>query len=388
MILGRQPALGVAELESLYGAAKVRLVGDHAAIVSHDTEHLDFTRLGGSVKACRLLTTLDTTDWNKLERYLLDTTPEHAGYVPDGKLTIGLSAIGLKVTPGKLNATGLSIKKAIRKASDRSVRLVPNVETELSSAQVLHNQLTGERGWELVLVADGTRTHLAQTYAVQDIDSYTLRDRGRPKRDAKVGMLPPKLAQIIINLAAGEKSVGIVLDPFCGTGVVLQEALLMGYDVYGTDLEPRMVDYTGENLDWLDEQFDISGREMRIEAGDAISHTWEPIPDLVAGETYLGRPFTARPDRETLERNAGDCNQIIKKFLTNIHDQLAPGTRLCLAVPAWQTGKDHFKHLPLLDQLNDLGYERVSFEHVRPTDLLYYRTEQLVARELLVLRTT
>ena len=80
---------------------------------------------------------------------------------------------------------------------------------------------------------------------MQDIESYTKRDRERPKRDAKVGMLPPKLAQIIINLAAGqlpeEKLQNIcdiplgepiprrllgqtVLDPFCGTGVILQEA--------------------------------------------------------------------------------------------------------------------------------------------------------------------
>ena len=60
----------------------------------------------------------------------------------------------------------------------------------------------------------------------------------------------------------------LLLDPFCGTGVVLQEALLMGYDVYGTDLEPRMIDYSGANLDWLSERFDLSGREMRLEAGE------------------------------------------------------------------------------------------------------------------------
>jgi hypothetical protein len=40
---------------------------------------------------------------------------------------------------------------------------------------------------------------------VQDIDAYAERDFERPMRDAFVGMLPPKLAQIMLNLAVGEE---------------------------------------------------------------------------------------------------------------------------------------------------------------------------------------
>src|SRR5262249_8047041 len=154
------------------------------------------------------------------------------------------------------------------KSSGRTVRLVPNQTAELSTAQVIHNKLTSPNGWELVLVRSGQQTIIAQTVSVQNIDSYTVRDRGRPKRDTRVGMLPPKLAQMLINLAVGpaefehiapELSGDVclqpednaklraaranftVLDPFCGTGVVLQEALLMGYRAYGSDLEARMV---------------------------------------------------------------------------------------------------------------------------------------------------
>ena len=51
-ILGRQPALGLAELESLYGAENVRLAGTTAAFVDVDPFLLAFDRLGGSVKFC------------------------------------------------------------------------------------------------------------------------------------------------------------------------------------------------------------------------------------------------------------------------------------------------------------------------------------------------
>jgi hypothetical protein len=59
--------------------------------------------------------------------------------------------------------------------------------------------------------------------------------------------------------------------------------------------------------------------------------------------------------------------------------------RLCLGVPAWQIGPDHFKHLPLIDQMSELGYNQVRFEHVSENQLLYYREDQIVARQLLVL---
>ena len=399
MILGRQPALGLAELESLYGADKLQRLGEQAVLVDVDPCLLAFDRLGGSVKFCKLLTILDTTDWHQIEKFLLQVSPGHSQTMPEGKMTLGLSAYGFKESAKALEATGLKLKKVIR-ATGRPVRLVPNKTTEISTPQVIHNDLTGTRGWELVFVKAGTQTYVAQTVKVQDIASYTRRDRERPKRDAKVGMLPPKLAQILINLASGPipeaklqnicdipagtpipRSIlnKTVLDPFCGTGVVLQEAQLMGYDAYGTDLEPRMIDYSRANLDWL------GITEARLATGDATTFTWEPPIDLIATETYLGRPFTAQPTAEILSQTVSECNTIIKKFLQNIHDQLQPGSRLCLAIPAWQTSKNQFKHLPLIDQISDLGYNRISFEHAGASDLIYYREDQIVARQLLVI---
>lgn len=383
-ILGRQPALGIAELESLYGST--RPLGSHAAGLDVAADEINFLRLGGSTKVCKLLTILDTTNWGEIEKFLLKSTPEHAALLPEGKLTIGLSLYGFKETKQRIQATGLSVKKVIKK-SGRPIRLVPNQEPALNTAQVQHNKLAGELGWELVFVADNGKTYVAQTVASQDIDSYTLRDRSRPKRDSRVGMLPPKLAQIIINLATGdaEPAGKTVLDPFCGTGVVLQESLLMGFNAYGTDLESRMIDYSGENLDWLNEQYELNDVEMRIEDGDATRHQWQPAPDFVACETYLGRPYTALPPADQLFKNISDCNAIISKFLRNIRPQLKPGARLCIAVPAWQIKKDQFRHLPLVDSLEEIGYNQIRFERVESQALLYYREDQVVARELLVI---
>ncbi|MFZ1683180.1 MAG: hypothetical protein WAU88_03525, partial [Candidatus Zixiibacteriota bacterium] len=254
-ILGRQPALGIAELESLYGGDNITPFGAQACIVDVDAKDIDFNRLGGSIRIAKVLATLPSTNGKEIEKYLIETTPEHASYI-DGKLSFGISVFGVRVAGRQLAQTALSVKKAIRSAGI-SVRMVPQKDTELGSATVLYNKLTrgstsppsqltahqpalsapspqsysygyspsvdktlstrpehahndrkGSQspegnGWELLVVSDGQTAYLAQTVRIQDIDAYAARDQARPHRDAKVGMLPPKLAQIIINLAIG-----------------------------------------------------------------------------------------------------------------------------------------------------------------------------------------
>jgi tRNA G10 N-methylase Trm11 len=406
-ILGRQPALGIAELESLYGKDRVIPIGELAVGIDIDPCSLAFDRLGGSVKFCKVLTILDTVQWSEIQTFLEQAAPIHAKTMPEGKMQLGLSVYGMSVTPQRIIATGLNVKKAIR-AIGRSVRLTPNKAEALSSAQVIHNHLTDPNGWELVFVRDGDKTICAQTIKVQNIRAYTLRDRERPKRDARVGMLPPKLAQIIINLATGlipdnilqtgcqpedgtTKNLPIpsqdktILDPFCGTGVILQEAELMGFSTYGTDLESRMIDYSKTNLEWIKDFYPSIPDQTILETGDATMYKWPSKFDFIASETYLGQALNTIPQTDKLKVIAGTCNVIIEKFLRNISGQIPSGLRLCLAVPAWQKSTNNFMHLPLLDHLSDLGYNRVSFKYIGNEDLLYYRPDQIVARELIVI---
>ncbi len=74
----------------------------------------------------------------------------------------------------------------------------------VKTATTLHEKLI-ERGCELMILAGDTGYTIAQTIWVQDIDAYTRRDINR-ERSMSVGMMPPKLAQIMINLATkGER---------------------------------------------------------------------------------------------------------------------------------------------------------------------------------------
>jgi tRNA G10 N-methylase Trm11 len=380
-ILGRQPAIGLAELESRFGAGKVTPVGDVAAQVDVDEQNVPFHLLGSVIKLARPLTVADTTEWPKLLDFCRKELPKLVADLPEGKIKLGLSVYGVSVSLKSLQRSGLEIKKAIR-ATGRSVRIVPNTALELNSAQAIHNQLTGELGQELLFIRDGKLTHIAQTLHVQDIDDYAKRDFGRPMRDSFVGMLPPKLAQTMLNLAQVHPG-SRVLDPFCGTGVVLQEAALMGCSVYGPDVSERMGRYTRDNLNWLRETYGATFDEY-FETLDATDATWQQPVDSVVCEGYLGQPMATLPDRTHLEKIIKQCNEIASKFLQNLHGQLAPGTRCCVALPAWFNGKTYI-HLQIVDYLEKMGYNRVRFKNATSRQLIYHRSDQIVARELLVL---
>jgi tRNA G10 N-methylase Trm11 len=381
VILGRQPKLGMAELESLYGANHLKELNG-AALLDIPTQEINFKRLGGALKIAQVLRILPTNNWQSILRFLIEEIPGHLQFQPAGKFTLGLSIYGLNVPLGEQTKGLMSIKRVIR-STGKAVRVVPNKTSALNSAQVLHNKLTTKGAWELIVIKDGKNTILAQTIFVQDIEAYAARDQARPARDARVGMLPPKLAQIMINLANPPKDAAI-LDPFCGTGVVLQEAMLMGFSTVGTDLEARMVEYTKKNLDWLNDKFQPLNSNYKVEQGDATNHTWPQNISSIVSEVYLGRPLSKIPPSEELFKIANDVNTIFKKFLRNLSGQIKPGVRICLAVPTWRA-KHGFVNLPALDNLSDLGYNQVDFKSAGHKDLVYFREDQIVARQLIAL---
>jgi tRNA G10 N-methylase Trm11 len=176
-----------------------------------------------------------------------------------------------------------------------------------------------------------------------------------------------------------------VLDPFCGTGVILQEALLMGFDVVGTDVDKRMVDYATTNVEWLEGFRPQILGSYQIEIGDARTYTWPSKISAVASEAYLGPPMHQAPKPAELAAVTHEVNGLLEAFLRNVAPQLDDNARIALAVPAWRGLDGKFRQLYLLDHLGDLGYNLLDFKHVKSEDLVYFREDQIVARRLIVL---
>ena len=387
-IAGRQPLISLAEIQALYDKA-ARLVGKKLVFFEIDEDDEknispDVNRLGGSLKLGRFF----DTDFSKLAKFLATAHPE-------GKITLGISDFSKQKKSGLAKQKSMELKRNLARMG-RSVRVITSNEPEISSATAHHNQLGEKAGCFEIFLID---REIYLSLGTQNITAYTERDQARPARDAKVGMLPPKLAQILINLCGKLPEGARVLDPFCGTGVVLQEAAIMGYVPYGTDLNERMVEYSKKNLSWL---FNERNRKRfkilpdliqkkdqilnTISVGDATSFTWEGEIDAVAFEGYLGAPMSKPPVDIKFKTEKAKCREIAMRFLKNITPQIKSGTPVVMALPAWLRENGKYAGLNILDEIQEMGYNFGKFQDLSQSDLLYYREGQIVAREIIVIR--
>ena len=404
-VLGRQPEISIAELEALFSDMQILdgscrlfsfpkndgIFGDPLPepspvhVIRFETSNIvTIARLGGTLK---------------LAVELVEKPLEYLQGLPEGKITLGVSDYSKKASRKSVQQEALKLKRVLVK-QDRSVRVVENKEAALSTATSLHNGLSGknERKVELIKVDDDWY----RVIGVQDIDAYAKRDQARPARDAKVGMLPPKLAQILINLCGPLKPGTTVLDPFCGTGVVLQEALLMGYRAYGTDINERMVEYSLRNLEYLfldplrsrpssrgslaiplPSSRTVSKQTFQVSVGDATTFQWEQPIDAVACEGYLGKPFSKIPTEMELKEQKQECGTIVLGFLKNLASQIKKGIPVTIAVPAWLRENGEYSRLEIIDEIEKMGY---NVNNKTREGLLYHRERQVVARDILILR--
>lgn len=388
-LLGRQPELSIAELERLY--SDVEWFSPQTAVFTPSSDDtFDIQRLGGTQKAGKVILELPLGDWRKASDAIVKHyTQKWSNY--SGKITLGISAYDFKVSPRDIQKTGLLLKGKLKQTS-ASLRLIPNQEAQLSTATSHHNKLgLADNKVELLVIKGTKNIIIAESVGAQNISALAARDQGRPRRDAFVGMLPPKLAQIMINLAGPltadptqDLAQPRILDPFCGTGVLLQEAMLLGYGVYGTDLSEKMIRYSRDNLNWLQDKYQQTGH-WYLHEGDATETKWQQPIAAVVTETYLGQPFSAPPSPAKLTEVRGNCNHIISSFLTNLSKQIKKGAPVVLAVPAWRGKDGSFTHLPLIQKIEDFGFSRVELQTVDASKLAYFRPDQVVAREILLL---
>ncbi|MCX8169699.1 MAG: THUMP domain-containing protein, partial [Candidatus Methanomethyliaceae archaeon] len=167
--------------------------------------------------------------------------------------------------------------------------------------------------WIKGVITDGGIFLYECDFEVDRKSFYRRRPRKRPFFHP--GVLDVKLSRAFVNLCRikeGEK----FLDPFCGTGGFLIEAAMMGLEVYGIDLDRRMVLGARRNLDYY-------GLKAELILGDA-KHL--PISEIdgIATDPPYGRGTSTK---------GRDVKTILSEFLEEAHEVLKSGRYICIAAP-------------------------------------------------------
>lgn len=93
----------------------------------------------------------------------------------------------------------------------------------------------------------------------------------------------PKIARACINISG--KTTGKLIDPFCGSGGIIIESALLGFETYGTDCDEIMIKKSKKNL------FDL-GIKAKVKLGDAFKVRGKY--DLVVTDPPYGKNCTLK----------------------------------------------------------------------------------------------
>lgn len=327
-ILGTNPTLSLAELAAIFNNGKLSLAQKSVAIldIAHEIDAKIIKKIGGVIKFGLIhseLTSLAAPDI--LKSAAAFAKPEKI----ESKFKFGISFYGkAKIN---LKVLGMEFKKILKQSNINS-RWVTSREPTLSSVVVEQNKLLTANGAEIVIIQFNNKLLLGKTLAAQPFKELSFRDYGRPARDDRSGMLPPKLAQIMINLS-GAKLGGIILDPFCGSGTIITEARLMGYqNIIGADILNKAVQDTKANLAWIQKNYDLPTSSCQLYQADAAQISKQIQPDSI--EAIITEPYLG-PQRGGFKRDitVKELERLYSQSLSEFNKILKPGGRIVMVWP-------------------------------------------------------
>jgi len=381
--LGREHDLALAELAAILPANVMpdRVVGSYLFVTSPDELPLSTLqdRLGGTISCGRILTHLPlTTSEETLIEALTGILRHEAGrnfaLSGNGKPLYDYARIGVQL-------------KRILKNEDISRRFVAAKQGEISSV-VLHDQLTPPKGTHLLILHANNDLWIGQTDAVQNWKHWSDRDFGRPSRDARRGMLPPKLARIMVNLSNAPMT-GTILDPFSGVGTVLMEAALIGYrNLIGSDRDSQALDATRLNWTWLRQHEGIAVYPQLLTASveDLARHLSSKVSTVVS-EADLG---PANLQKRTPTARIAAMEELRKHYelwLEKIESLVERGGVVVLAYPELRLTS---YNLDLETTAKRRGWELIlppaDWQTFITQPLRYARPDQLIGRRFLIAR--
>lgn len=320
-------------------------------------------KLGGTVKIAEVVATVPELTQDVVLPVLLSKAT-------DNHITFGISAYGTRV-PDHLSS---AVKKLLVERGLVARYVETKHDEALSSVVVAKQQVV-----EVVAVSISKQFIVGITRAVQDFEDWNNRDFGRPAADPKAGMLPPKVARMIVNVALAGLDTGthpMVVDPFCGVGTVLAEALLSGANVTGSDISEDAITNTKKNLDWLRHTYDsVAPLYANIFIGDAThlsSHMAADSADAIVTEPFMGEPVDKK-DIPTLtpQRVKNILKGLEKLYIGSLREWtniLKPGGKVVIAMPAYDIQRVVVRVKNVVDRCESLGYTLITgpIEYSRP----------------------
>lgn len=364
--LGQNIPLSLAEIDSLVSDFEHKLYQSTALLETQDELDLDDIncRLGGTVKIASFVSDLDSDNPTSQVAQFIQKT---------GNKNFSINLLQSN------NTKALQIAKEVKDIlteNDFSSRYLKARDPFLSPLIIKTQSVTE-------ITIDLESKQIFHTTHLHDYDNWIHRDRNKPYLTPKQGMLPPKLARIMVNLGLNSSNTQdlTLLDPFCGTGTILMEAVLLGANTAGSDISEEKMNGTRQNLDWLPQnhfcQQPTTTTTLYNHDATHLSKIIRDPVDVIVTEPSLG-PVSPRED--DMPQIAEGLQKLYLGALKDWQDVLKDQARLVIAFPRFKMEDKTISTHEFIDSHPSLSYNIID------SSLIFTRPGAKIERQILILK--
>lgn len=413
-ILWRHFKLSIAEIYAVYPSAKIIDYGKEYIIIGLSEKEKIISKaeyLWGSIKI------IETSEIDSIDEIADIIKEKSLSYLEQNEFnskniselnTINnLKKISKKITfainkfgDSNINQKTILIKtKNYLKENFINSRFVNKDWTNTNSAQIKKDKLILTKS-DYNLVIWKNKIFFWPTIWSQDVDEYTSRDINKT-RDFQTGMLPPKLAQMMINISKSSLTPlikeEVIYDPFVGFGTILIESINMwNTEVYGSDINKKNVENTIYNLEKFKIKTNKEFNHNIIDLNAKYIYESEILKNYkissIVTEWYLWEMMTK--ENISIERIKSQKEKLKDIYLSFFRwlSQIKFIWNIVISFPFWEMkGKYYF-----FEEIYDILKDYCEVQDILPDiewlsttkywSLLYKRKNQLVGREIFKLK--
>ncbi len=285
-----------------------------------------------------------------------------------GKSLFGVSVYWAAETPFHSAAStiqrflGSKLKDEL-KAQDKKTRFMGfprnREQPQLTPVEVLKKGLA-ENHAEILFCIGKKQTSISTTIAVHNPFEFQKRDLEKPVQ-RKIFGISPRVAKIMVNLSQCTEE-KVFLDPFCGVGNILQEALLAKAKVIGVDINRWCVEAARTNLEWLISEYSLKDADYEVLQADTrrlTSKIRAEEVDCIATEPDLGPALRELATVPYAEKIINNLRPLFEDFLSEAYGILKENGFLVIVTPYVKTRSGKPVRMNILEIATNAGFQPV-----------------------------
>ncbi len=354
-ILGRNPQLSRLEISSYLTARKINfeevLFQENFLILNiPDSFDLNIQELGGVIKVGKIL--FNSPLESEFDKFL-----DKNELIPEDKFSYSVFGNG---EPDKFKEKfKIEKKKAVLKHGRENIKFQGEVINRLPKSK-----------YSLFLFIDKSNIYFGIVDKEYDYHEVERRDMEKPIRRESLA-ISPRLSKILINLSQIKQG-ETLLDPFCGIGGIIQEALIQGVNCVGIDKDKLAIDDAKKNISWLKQTYKIDTNCI-LQNLDA-KNTPDNQFDAIATETPLGILLTKRPTDQEAKEIIRQFEIMITPILQRLKKVKKPLAKIAITFPVVKSLR-----------VNSRKVAKESSLRIISGPIIESRPDQFISREILVL---